>query len=211
MKNKRLSLPANDVVVFDTETTGFSPNTGCRIIEIGAVRLKEGVVVDKFQSLINPGQRIPKEISDYTKITNKMVADMPPPEKVMSEFHTFVNDNNLVAHNSSFDIRFLEAEYDRIGLKVCSNVGCSLMLARRVFQKAPNHKLETLMRYKNLNISGNFHRALADSEMAAAVWLAEIRQIEGFTKLVNIPFSTMLNISKTPKNKVFAKLKSLKT
>jgi DNA polymerase III subunit epsilon len=99
---------ANTVVVLDFETTGLSPNYGDRPIEIGAVLLKNGEIIDRFQKLMNPGVLINSFIENYTGITNKMLADQPSCENVMTEFSEFIGDYNLVAHNASFDKRFLD-------------------------------------------------------------------------------------------------------
>lgn len=106
---------ATSAIVLDFETTGLSPNQGDRAIEIGAVKLENGQVVDRFQSLMNPGFRVSGFIEGYTGITNNMLNHAPSCDEVMSEFVDFIGDANLVAHNASFDKRFLDAELDLIG------------------------------------------------------------------------------------------------
>ena len=91
--------PANSVVVLDFETTGLSPNMGDRAIEIGAVKLINGQVVDTFQQLMNPGFRVSSFIERYTGISNNMLRNVPSCAEVMSEFASFVGDSNMVAHN----------------------------------------------------------------------------------------------------------------
>ena len=106
---------ADTVVVLDFETTGLSPDAGDRAIEIGAVRIVNGVVVDRFQELMNPGQRVSAFIEDYTGISNALLKDAAPCAEVMARFADYVGDFNMVAHNASFDKRFLDAELARIG------------------------------------------------------------------------------------------------
>jgi DNA polymerase III subunit epsilon len=171
------------IVVLDFETSGMSPDRGDRAIEVGAVLIRGGMVFKRFQSLMNPGRRISPFIEAYTGITNNMLVHAPPPAQVMGEFFDFIGDFPLVAHNASFDRRFLDAELERIGRRRRQDFGCSLLVARRLYPEAPNHKLETLVRYKSLPIDGRFHRALADSEMTACLWLRmaeDLRSAWGF-------------------------------
>lgn len=101
---------ANTLVVLDFETTGLSPNIGDRAIEIGAVLLEDGRITDRFQQLMNPGFRISSFIENYTGITNTMVKGADSCSSVMKEFTGFIGGHNLVAHNASFDKKFLDAE-----------------------------------------------------------------------------------------------------
>jgi DNA polymerase-3 subunit epsilon len=162
---------ASSIVVLDFETTGLSPDQGDRAIEIGAVKLENGIETDKFQALMNPGRRINSFIENYTGITNRMLATAPACTKVMSEFADFIGDSNLLAHNASFDSRFLMAEFSRINRDVVGEFTCSLLVSRRIYQDAPNHKLGTLIDYKNISVNGSFHRALFDAQMTAKLWL----------------------------------------
>ncbi len=193
---------ADTVVVLDFETTGLSPNNGDRAIEIGAVRLQDGEVVDRFQALMNPGRRISGFIEDYTGITNAMLNDAEPCGEVMHRFADFVGDFNMVAHNASFDKRFLDAELDLISRHYSGDFTCSLLAARRVFQEAPNHKLGTLVDYVNLPSDGTFHRALYDAEMTAKVWMAMLATMRDQYALESIPFSLIQKLNKTPKKSV---------
>ncbi|WP_119009220.1 3'-5' exonuclease [Vibrio superstes] len=189
---------ANSVVVLDFETTGLSPNMGDRAIEIGAVKLVDGEVVDTFQQLMNPGFRVSSFIAGYTGITNDMLRTAPSCEEVMGEFAAFISNCNLVAHNASFDKRFLDAELDAIGAGYTGQFACSMLIARRLYQQAPTHKLGDLIHYKNIEHDGVFHRALADSEMTAKLWLVMLEDLR--TRGINNPeFSLMQKISKTSK------------
>ena len=195
-------MNADSLVILDFETTGLSPDYGDRAIEIGAVRLINGEIEDSFQALMNPGCRISSFIEDYTGITNEMLKDAPPCKTVMKEFADFIGDDNLVAHNASFDRRFLDAEFARISKDYSGKFTCSLLLARRIYQDAPNHKLGTLVNYININSDGTFHRALYDSEMTAKLWMSMIDEITNRSGLDCVPFSLIEKIVKTPKKSV---------
>ncbi len=123
-------------------------------------------------------------------------------EEVMAEFADFIGDHNLVAHNASFDRRFLDAEFSLIGRSYSGSFACSMLIARRIYQSAPNHKLGGLVDYKNIPSDGVFHRALADSEMTASLWLAMLEDIGSRYGLDSVPFETMQKLSRTPKAKV---------
>ncbi|AEG11299.1 DNA polymerase III, epsilon subunit [Shewanella baltica OS183] len=169
---------ANTLVVLDFETTGLSPNQGDRAIEIGAVLIEDGVITQRFSELMNPGFRISRFIEDYTGISNQMLRDAAPCNEVMARFADFIADHNLVAHNAAFDQRFLDAEFAQIRHRYLGQFGCSLLVARRLYQAAPNHQLGTLVRYKKLPTDGTFHRALADAEMTGYLWLAMLADLQ---------------------------------
>jgi DNA polymerase-3 subunit epsilon len=190
------------VVVLDFETTGLSPNYGDRAIEIGAVLIENNLIVDRFQSLINPEMRISSFIEDYTGITNRMLSTAPPAADVMKDFLSFMAQNHLVAHNAGFDCRFLDSELDRINKRRKKEFACSMLVSRRLYPEAPNHKLETLVRYKRLKTDGVYHRALADAEMTGHLWVRMIEDLKETYKLRDVPFDLMQRLSKVPKAKV---------
>lgn len=198
---------ADSIVVLDFETTGLSPDMGDRAIEIGAVRLVDGVVVDQFQELMNPGFRITGFIEEYTGITNAMLVEADSCANVMARFVDFIGDFNLLAHNATFDKRFLDAELDRLSLSYPGQVSCSLLASRRVFQQAPNHKLGTLVDYVNLPVQGDFHRALFDAQMTAEVWVVMLDVLRKEYGFKEIPFALMQKLNKTPKKSVAKMLK----
>tara|TARA_R110001599_G_scaffold353861_1_gene600706 strand:+ start:38586 stop:39212 length:627 start_codon:yes stop_codon:yes gene_type:complete len=195
-------LNANTVVVLDFETTGLSPGAGDRAIEIGAVRIEDGEVTTRFQELMNPGQRVSGFIESYTGITNTMLADARPCAEVMRDFAEFIGGYNLVAHNASFDKRFLDAELERISRGYSGQFSCSMLTARRIYQQAPDHKLGTLVEYMNIPVEGVFHRALYDSEMTAKLWLAMLDNVQQQYVLSAIDFRLMQKLSRTPKHAV---------
>jgi DNA polymerase III subunit epsilon len=161
--------------VIDFETTGLSPTHGDRAIEIGVVMLEGNRVIDTYQSLINPGMPLPAFITAYTGITNPMVAGAPPAEVVMPQVLEFVGDCHLVAHNAAFDRRFWSAEVERLGRPTEHPFLCTLLLARRLYPWAPNHRLGTLAELHRIVANGRHHRALADAEMTAELF-ARIRR-----------------------------------
>lgn len=193
---------ADSLVVLDFETTGLSPDMGDRAIEIGAVRLEKGRVVERFQALMNPGKPVSSFIENYTGITNRMLSHAAPCDEVMEQFADFMGDHNLVAHNASFDKRFLDAELARIYKSYLGDFACSLLVARRLYQDAPSHKLGALITYKNIPSDGGFHRALFDSEMTAKLWMTMLDDISQITTAQDVPFRLIQILSKTPKRGV---------
>jgi len=196
--------PANTVVVFDFETTGLSPNQGDRAIEIGAVLIEQGQVTGQFQELMNPGFRVSGFIENYTGISNDMLRDAPPCTEVMARFAEFIGKHNLVAHNASFDQRFLDAEFELLPKHQRShgyagNFACSMLVARRLYQQAPNHKLGGLVEYKKIPTDGVFHRALADSEMTAKLWLAMLGDLRTQYNIEQPSFTLMQRLARQPK------------
>ena len=192
-------METESVVVLDFETTGLSPNQGDRAIEIGAVLVRNNKIVDRFQSLMNPRMRISSFIENYTGITNKMLSTAPSIPEVIQKFVSFISNHPLVAHNASFDQRFLDAELHRISKERNQEFACSMLVSRRLYPDAPSHKLETLVRYKNLETSGVHHRALADAEMTGHLWINMVNDIKADYKLQNVSFDLMKRLSKVTK------------
>ena len=161
--------------VIDFETTGLSPVCGDRATEVAIVLLESGQVVDRFQSLMNAGVRIPAFITQLTGISNSMIASAPEATQVMLEASRFVGHAPLVAHNAAFDRKFWQAELTRAGLAAPQPFICTLLLSRRLYPQVPNHKLGSLVDYHRLPRTGQAHRALADAEMAAEL-LSQIQR-----------------------------------
>ncbi|MFT6915889.1 MAG: DNA polymerase-3 subunit epsilon [Motiliproteus sp.] len=197
---------ANTLVVLDFETTGLSPDQGDRAIEIGAVRLVDGQIGDRFQALMNPGRRVDSFIENYTGISNAMLAEAQPCDRVMAEFAEYLGDDNMVAHNASFDRRFLDAELSRLKLRTGGDFVCSMLAARRVYPTAANHKLGTLVDVLQLPNDGVYHRALADAEMTAHLWLRILEDLEQQSGMNSIPFALIQQLTRTPKGSVAALL-----
>lgn len=193
---------ADTLIVLDFETTGLSPDMGDRAIEIGAVKIVNGEITERFQELMYPGRRVSSFIADYTGITNDMLVDAAPCEEVMHRFADFIQGYNLLAHNASFDKRFLDAELARIGRGYDGEFSCSLLVARRIYQDAPSHKLGELIKYTHIPSDGGFHRALFDSEMTTKLWLVMLDEIKSRYQLTTIPFNLVQKLAKTPKKSV---------
>ena len=202
MCSRNAAASSDTVIVLDFETTGMSPDYGDRVIEVGAVRLENGRVSERFQALMNPGRRINGFIERLTGITNKMVSTAPSCESVMHEFADFIEGYDLVAHNASFDRRFLDAELTRIGRDYSGGFACYMLAARRVCPEAPNHKLGTLVEYRNIPTDGTFHRALADAEMTASLWVGMLEVLHGRFALESIPFPVMQGLTRVPRSGV---------
>ena len=193
---------AESVVILDFEITGLSPDDGDRAIEIGAERIEDGEITEHFQELMNPGQCISLFIEDYTGITNGMLKKAPPCEEVMHKFADFISGYNLVAHNASFDKRFLDAELGKISRKYSGQFVCSMLVSRRIYQNAPNYKLGTLVKYANIPSEVVLHRALYDSKMTAKLWLAMLNYIELYYSIESITFALIRKLAKIPKKNV---------
>lgn len=155
------------VAVIDFETTGLSPNMGDRATEIAVTLVCDGQIVDRYQSLMNAGKRIPPVITSLTGITNAMIDAAPAASTVMREAARFVGDLPVVAHNAAFDRKFWQAELARAGLAAPQPFACTVLLSRRLYPQAPSHSLGALARLHQLPPTGRAHRALADAETAA--------------------------------------------
>ncbi len=190
------------VVVFDFETTGLSPQHGDRPIEIGAVLIDNNMIIDRFQGLMNPGFRISSFIESLTGIGNDMVEAAPPCEAVMEKFAAFIGDYPLVAHNASFDRKFLDTEFEYIGKYRGNEMACSMLTARRIFPKSPDHKLGTLVDYCGICTDGTFHRALDDAEMTGHLWIAMLDWMYDTYGLERISFALMQKVSTMARAKV---------
>ena len=157
--NKEKEL-VKDYVVFDLETTGFDPKT-CEIIEIGALKYKNDQLVAEFNVLINPQIPIPSNITSITGINDEMVKDAKTINEVLPKFITFIEDLTLIAHNSSFDLSFIEENIKKLNLTMINNKNIdTVYLARKYIKETTNSKLETLKKHFNLEYGS--HRSLED-------------------------------------------------
>jgi DNA polymerase-3 subunit alpha (Gram-positive type) len=149
-------------VVFDTETTGFSPTTD-RIVEVGAVKFRNGEVIEEKSWLINPQRDIPYWATKVNGITDDMVKGKPTFKDIYPEFQKFINGSVLMAHNAKFDISFVKAEIKRAGCELPSNqVIDSLGLFRKWYPKSTSHSVEAVARDAKVK-TDTLHRASADS------------------------------------------------
>ncbi|ABY44472.1 3'-5' exonuclease [Bacillus mycoides] len=162
-----ISLPL-DYVVIDFETTGFNPYND-KIIQVAAVKYHNHELVDQFVSYVNPERSIPDRITSLTGITNYRVSDAPTIEEVLPLFLAFLHTKVIVAHNASFDMRFLKSNVNMLGLpEPKNNVIDTVFLAKKYMKHAPNHKLETLKRMLGIRLSS--HNAFDDCITCAAVY-----------------------------------------
>ena len=185
------------VVVLDFETTGLSPDYGDRAIEIGAVLIRNNRIVDRFQSLMNPEMRISSFIENYTGITNKMLTNAPSIADVMRKFASFMEQHHLVAHNASFDRRFLDAELRRIDRQRRQEFACSMLVSRRVYPEAPGHNLEALVRYKRLTSGASSCLGRCRDDRASLDRNGQGSQNN--YRLRHVPFDLMQRLSKVAK------------
>lgn len=156
-------------VVFDIETTGFSAS-GDRIIEIGAVKVLDGKITDRFSRFVNPGRQIPLRIVKLTGISDEMVADADPIETVLPEFMDFCRGTVLVAHNADFDTGFIRHNCQLSGLDYAYTHVDTLAAARSFMPGLKNYKLDTVVEAAGCTLSGH-HRAVNDAEATAGVFL----------------------------------------
>lgn len=190
------------VAVIDFETTGMSPAQGDRATEIGAVIVASGRVVDRYQSLMNCGVRVPAFITALTGISDAMLRDAPPAAVVMREVADFVGDVPLVAHNAAFDCKFWDAELARIERTRRQDFVCSLLLARRVLPLAPSHKLGALIDYAGLPVAGRYHRALADAQMAASLLLHIENELRQQHRVAEVSVDLLRRLQRVPKRQL---------
>ena len=195
-------MSCSTVIVFDFETSGHSPKLGDRPIEVGAVRLEEDRIVDRFQELMNPGFPISWFIESLTGINNQQIAAAPPCEEVMTRFADWIDDSPLVAHNAAFDRKFLDSELALIGRSRDNPMACTVLTSRRLLPEAPNHKLATLVHYCGIRTSGIFHRALADAEMTGRLWMTMTDLLRQRYNLDAIPFDLMQQLGRIGRAKV---------
>lgn len=167
-------------VVLDLETTGGSAN-GCEITEVGAVKLRGGECLGRFETLVNPGVPIPPMITVLTGITEAMVLPAPPIEQVLPQFLEFLGGAVIVGHNVRFDMSFLDAAAVRLGYgRVVNRRVDTVGLARRLVRdEVPNLKLATLARALRAPTEPN-HRAMADAQATAEVFHTLLERAAGF-------------------------------
>ncbi len=150
-------------IVFDVETTGLSAAYD-KIIELAAVKVYQGEIIDRFERFANPHQKLSQTTIDLTGITDDMLVGAPEIDEVMKDFHEWMGQDILVAHNASFDIGFINAAFERINYeKVTNPVIDTLELARLLYPNLKNHRLNTLCKHLNIELTQH-HRAIYDAE-----------------------------------------------
>jgi DNA polymerase III epsilon subunit family exonuclease len=166
-----IKLAETEFIVFDTETTGAKPPYS-RMTEIGCYKVRNGEIVDEFETLLNPQTPIPPFISDLTGITDRMVARAPLFSEIAADLLQFIGDAVLVAHNAAFDVKFLNAEIHRVysGCKVANANLCTVRLSRKLLPDLTNHRLHTVAEYFSIPIY-NRHRAAGDALATAKIFV----------------------------------------
>ncbi len=169
-------IEINNFVVFDLETTGLSAKND-RIIEIGAVKIVDGNIVDEFSQLIDPEISIPKHITEITSITNDMVEGKPYIKDILPLFKEFIGDCTLVAHNANFDMGFIREKMKLEGIKVDNPVLDTLELSRAVFPNLKSHKLNIVAKHLDISLV-NHHRAVDDASATGEILLKILEILE---------------------------------
>ena len=176
----------DEMVVFDIETTGLS-KTDCRITEIGAVKIKNGEIIEYFNTFVNPECPIPEEIQELTSITDEMVADAPLIGEILPKFLEFCKGCLLIAHNADFDTGFIRVAAERCGLEFENPYLDTLALSKYINSDLKSHKLNILANHYKLE-DFHHHRACDDAETLAKIYFCMTEQmhsmdIRGFDDL----------------------------
>ncbi len=162
-------------VVFDLETTGLLTNRE-KITEIGAVKVENGKITDRFSTFVNPGKPIPQRIVELTSITDEMVANAPKIEEILPEFLEFCKDCVLVAHNAQFDTGFIQKEAKACGISYNFSHLDTVMLARGLYPELGNHKLATLNKHLKVPLL-HHHRAVDDAQATAEIFIKMLDEL----------------------------------
>jgi DNA polymerase III subunit epsilon len=198
------------LVILDFETTGLKPHDGDRITEVGLVRIADGRIVDRYQSLANCDARVPRFITSYTGITQQMVDEAPPVQQVMREVTAFIGETPVVAHSASFDERFFVHECRRLRMSmVIEPFICSMRLARRIYPHCQSHALGVLGHALKLPPCGTAHRAAADAEMTAQLMLQMGRDLVGVREGMRVTTQLLRRLMRMPVARVPGGLEKL--
>ncbi|MES2719201.1 MAG: 3'-5' exonuclease [Pseudomonadota bacterium] len=198
------SPDSETIAVIDFETTGMGPGQGARATEIAVVLLRDGRIIDRYASLMHTGVWVPPFIEQLTGISNRMLERAPPAAQVMREVADFTRGCALVAHNASFDRGFWQAEHALAGVDDAvqqTPFACTLLLSRRLYPEVPNHRLGTLAQWHGLTPTGRAHRALADAEMAAGLWLRIVRDVQ-HRHAASVPFGLLCQLQRVPRHQL---------
>ncbi|WP_324824178.1 PolC-type DNA polymerase III [Sinanaerobacter sp. ZZT-01] len=178
---------SGEYVVFDLETTGLSP-TANEIIEIGAVKVKNKVIIDEFLTFVKPSvAHLPEKITELTGITDDMLKDAPPLDEIFDSFMTFIGDLPLVAHNADFDISFVRVACAKRGKELLNAKVDTLYMSRTLLKDLKRHKLNLVANALGVALE-NHHRAVDDAKAAAGILIKLFDKMEeaGFTRLNDI-------------------------
>ena len=175
-----VTLFEDTYVVFDLETTGLYPHSGDSIIEIGAVKIKNGKIIDRYDKLINPGKDLSLEIMNITGITNDMLKGKTNEEDAIKDFMAWVGNIPMVAHNAIFDISFIDNAYEKYNLGSLNNIVIDTLGISRYLESSERyHNLATLVKRYNIPWDEDkHHRADYDSEGTALIFLQMLKKLE---------------------------------
>ena len=206
---KDKKIDEEEFVVFDIETTGLNSHTN-KIIEIGAVKIKAGRIIDRYSQLINPGISIPYHITEITSITNEQVANQPKIDEVIGKFVEFIGDAVLVAHNAPFDMGFIKRdikEYLNIDLE--SSVIDTLQMARDLFPDFKKYGLGDLNKSLGLALEKH-HRAVDDSQATANMFIIFLEKYKekGIEYLKDINKGFEVNVKKQSLKNIMVQVKT---
>ena len=165
----------DEMVVFDIETTGLSNKTS-KIIEIGAVKIKGGSIIDRFDIMVDPECEISEEITNLTSITNEMVKGAPKEPEAMRMFFDFVGDDMLIAHNANFDTGFIRVAAERCGMPFTNTYLDTLGLSRYVNPELTKHKLDIIAKHYGVK-QEHHHRADDDAEVLANIFFVMLERL----------------------------------
>lgn len=173
-------LSEDTYIVFDLETTGLKANEGDSIIEIGAVKMVDGKIVDRFDELINPGKLLDPKISEITSITDDMLKGKPSEKDMVIKFMDWCGGYPLVAHNARFDLSFLEMAYLKYDLgRIKNTVIDTLGLSRYLESHERFHNLATLVKRYDIDWNEDkHHRADYDSRGTALIFYKMLKKLE---------------------------------
>ena len=172
---------SGEFIVFDLETTGLAAASE-RITEIGAVRVRDGQVLESFNTFVNPEKAIPANITELTGITDAMVKDAPKECEAMEKFREFIGEDAiLVAHNADFDCGFLRQAYRRCGIDFDNTYVDTVAMARAMFPNLKNHKLNTVAEYLKCG-DFNHHRACDDAAVLAKIYIKMMELLQAEKK-----------------------------
>lgn len=191
----------DEYVVFDIETTGFSSKND-KIIEIGAVKLKDGEIVDSFSTFVDPKVNIPYKITELTSITQNMVNGQPTIDEVLPKFMEFVGDSILVAHNAAFDVGFIKKNLMDMGKTLKNPVMDTVPLARYLYPDLKKVKLNLVAKHLGISLE-NHHRAVDDAKATAEILKFSFKKMKEEmdihdVKTLNEKYLSNIDVKKLP-------------
>ena len=206
---KDKKIDEEEFVVFDIETTGLNSHTN-KIIEIGAVKIKAGRIIDRYSQLINPGISIPYHITEITSITNEQVANQPKIDEVIGKFVDFIGDAVLVAHNAPFDMGFIKRDVKKyLNINLENSVIDTLQMARDLFPDLKKYGLGDLNKVLGLALEKH-HRAVDDSQATANMFIIFLEKYKekGIEYLKDINKGFEVNVKKQSLKNIMVQVKT---